>query len=74
MAQRGLDTLADLGDRHVIFAMCDPCGRSTKLSAPRLIAVYGAELAIQDLKRRLTCSRCGERPREIRIVYSVPSR
>ena len=56
MAQRGLDTLADLGDRHVIFALCDPCGRSTRLSTPRLIAVYGAELAIQDLKRRLRCS------------------
>ena len=74
MAQRGLDTLADLGDSHVIFAFCDPCGRSTRLNTVRLIAVYGAGFAVQDLKRRLTCSRWGERPREIRIVYSVPSR
>jgi hypothetical protein len=74
MAERGLNTLADLGDRHVVFAVCDPCGRSTKLSTPRLIAVYGAKLAIQDLKRRLTCSKCRERPRDIRIVYSVPPR
>ena len=24
---RRLDTQADLGDRHVIYSMCDPCGR-----------------------------------------------
>ena len=55
MGEQGLNTLADLGDRHIIFAFCDSCGRSTKLSSPRLIAVYGAELAIAELKRRLTC-------------------
>ena len=73
MAQRGLDRQADLGDRHVIFAVCDPCGRSTELKTHQLIAVNGPELAIADLKRRLTCRECGERPREIRIVYTVPS-
>ena len=57
-----------------VFAVCDPCGRSTKLSTPRLLAVHGAEFAVQDLKRRLTCSKCGDRPREIRITYAVPSR
>ena len=74
MAQRGLDTLADLGDRHVIHSMCDPCGRSTELKTHQLIAVYGAEFAIADLKRWLTCRKCGDRPREIRIVYAVSSR
>ena len=54
MAQRGLNTLADLGDRHVIYSMCDPCGRSTELKTKQLIAVYGAEFAIAELKRRLT--------------------
>ncbi len=44
MAQRGLDTLADLGDRHVICSMCDPCGRSTELKTHQLVAVYAAEL------------------------------
>jgi len=74
MAQRGLDTLADLGERHVIFAVCDPCGRSTELKTPQLIAVYGPKFAIADLKRRLACRKCGTRPSEIRIAYAVPSR
>ena len=29
--------------RRVIYLMCDPCGRSTKLNTDRLSAVYGAE-------------------------------
>jgi len=62
------------GRLGVIFAFCDPCGRSTKLSTDRLVAVYGPEFTVQDLKRRLTCSKCGDRPREIRITYAVPSR
>jgi hypothetical protein len=70
----GLNTIADLGDSHVIWAFCDACDRSTRLNTARLVAVNGGELAIADLKRRLTCRKCGDRPREIRIVYSVPSR
>ena len=34
LTERGLNTLADLGDRHVIYALCDPCKRSTRLSTP----------------------------------------
>ena len=74
MAERGLNTLADLGDRHVIYALCNPCQRSTRLSPPRLIAVYSAQFGLQDLKRRLTCKCCGDRSQAIGIVYAVPSR
>ena len=54
-----------------IWAFCHTCDRSTELKTHQLVAVYGAEFAIADLKRRLTCRKCGERPREIRIVYAV---
>ena len=74
MAERGLDTLAGLGERHVIWAFCPTCDRSTALKTHQLVAVYGAEFAIAELKRWLTCRECNKRPREIRIVYSVPSR
>ena len=70
MAQRGLDTLADLGDRHVIWAFCNACDRSTRLSTHQLVAVYGADFTISELKGRLSCRNCGDRPREIRIVAS----
>jgi len=74
MAQRGLSTLADLGDSHIIWAFCNACDRSTRLSTHQLVAVYGAEFAIAQLKGRLTCRKCKARPREIRIVYTVSSR
>jgi hypothetical protein len=74
MAQRGLDRLTDLGDSHRIWAFCNACDRSTELKIDQLIAVYGADSAIAALKRRLTCRKCGERPREIRIVYAVLTR
>ena len=74
MAQRGLDTLADLGDSHRIWTFCNACDRSTELKTHQLIAVYGAAFPIDELKRRLTCRKCGEGPREIRIVYAMTSR
>ena len=74
MQEIRLETLGDLGDRHVLFAFCTSCDRSTRLSTERLAAVYGPGLSIAELRRRLTCSKCGERPREIRITYSVPAR
>ena len=52
MAHRGLDTLADLGESHLIWAFCNACDRSTELKTRQLIAVYGAELTIQGLKPR----------------------
>src|ERR671910_844492 len=55
MPERGLNRLADLGDRHVIWTFCNSCDRSTSLSTPRLIAVYGPTFATEELKRRLTC-------------------
>lgn len=74
MQEIRLETLADLARNHAIFAFCHACDRSTRLSTDRLAAVYGSALRIDDLKRRLACSQCGERTREIRIVYAVPSR
>jgi hypothetical protein len=71
---RGLNTLGELGDSHAIYADCDRCSRSIKLNTARLAAVYGAAFTIAALKYRLTCRNCGARPRQIRIVYSMPSR
>jgi len=74
MPRRGLNTLADLGDSHAIYADCDPCSRSIRLNAARLAAIYGPQFTIAELKHRLTCRNCNARPRQIRIVYVMPSR
>lgn len=69
-----LHTLADLAERQVIYALCDPCRRSVCLNTRRLIALYGADLTLASLKYRLTCRVCRARPRQIRIVYTIPPR
>jgi hypothetical protein len=71
MKELGLHTLADLSEHHAIYAFCDPCGRSVKLDPARLAAMYGQRFSIAELKLRLTCRSCGERTRQIRIVYAV---
>ena len=74
MPESGLNTLADLGDSHAIYADCRLCCRSVKLSTKQLSRTYGAEFTIAALRYRLTCRNCGARPRDIRIVYAVRSR
>jgi hypothetical protein len=74
MAGRDLNTLADLGKGQVIYSICTQCRRTVQLDARRLMARYGRELTISQLKHRLTCSHCKARPRCIRIVYAVPAR
>lgn len=74
MAEPGLHTVADLADRHVIYAHCEPCGRSVRLDSRRLVALYGAGLTIPELRNRLTCADCGKRRQEIRIVFALPER
>jgi hypothetical protein len=74
VSETGLYTLADLSEYHAIYAFCDPCNRSVKLNPSRLAAMYGQRFSIAELKHRLTCRSCGERTREIRIVYSIPQK
>jgi hypothetical protein len=74
MGETGLRTVGDLADRHVIYAHCGPCQRSVQLDSRRLVAVHGAGLTIPELRKRLTCSRCGQRRQEIRIVFALPAR
>jgi hypothetical protein len=73
MGEVSLDTVAALRDRHVIYAFCPKCRRSVELNMQRLVAIYGASLTVRQLRERLTCMSCGSRPREIRIVYSLPA-
>ena len=53
MAGSSLDTLADLGDRHVIYSDCGPCNRSIRLSTKRLAAFYGAKLYPADVEMQV---------------------
>jgi hypothetical protein len=66
-----VDTIGDLAPGCAIYAFCDSCRRSAKVNLLKLRMQYGADLRLDDLKRCVTCSRCGRRTAEIRLVNSA---
>jgi bacterioferritin-associated ferredoxin len=66
-----VDTIGDLAPRCAIYACCDSCRRSAKLNLVKLRMLYGPGLLLDDLKRCVTCSQCGRRTTEIRLVNSA---
>lgn len=74
MSETSFDTLGAIGERFVIFAFCGECRRDAKLDVQRLIARHGAALSINVLRQRVTCRRCGQRTRTLRIVCERPAR
>jgi hypothetical protein len=65
-----IDTIGDLAPGAAIYAFCDPCRHSAKLNLVKLRLKYGPGLLLDDVKRCVTCSRCGRRTSEIRLVHS----
>ena len=66
-----VDTIGDLAPGCAIWACCDGCRRSAKLNLVKLRMQYGPGLLLDDLKRCVTCNRCGRRTAEIRLVNSA---
>ena len=60
-----METLADIPDSQVIYAVCDPCGRFEPFNIRKL----DQGMTLGDLRRRLKCDRCGRRA-EIRRVHT----
>jgi hypothetical protein len=66
-----VDTIGDLSPTNAIYACCDSCQRSAKLNLVKLRMQCGRGLRLDDLKRCVKCSRCGQRTAEIRLVNSA---
>jgi len=66
-----VDTIGDLAPGCSIWPCCDGCRRSAKLNLVKLRMNYGPGLLLDDLKRCVTCNRCGRRTAEIRLVNSA---
>jgi hypothetical protein len=66
-----VDTIGDLAPGCSIYAFCDSCRRSAKVNLVKLRMQYGPDLSLDDVKRCVTCSRCGRRTAEIRLVNSA---
>ena len=71
MPEIRVDTIGDLAPGCSIYAFCDRCQRSAQVNLVRLRMKYGPGLSLDDVKRCVTCSRCGRRTAEIRLVNSA---
>jgi hypothetical protein len=66
-----VDTIGELAPGRAIYAFCDLCRRSARLNLVKLRMQYGPGLLLDELKRCVTCSKCGRRTAEIRLVNSA---
>lgn len=69
-----MQTLEDLLESFHLYAVCVTCKRTVQLPIARLIDQVGAEVSAMEIRRRVRCSRCGERTGDIRIIYVGPDR
>jgi hypothetical protein len=63
------ETLARvMGPADTLEIRCEACGRRTELTRAEAVAMFGADAAPYDIRRRAKCGACGERSRiEARI-------
>jgi len=45
-----------------------------ELDIAQLIRVFGEETTVDDIRKRLVCTRCGRHTNNIRVVYGGPQR
>jgi hypothetical protein len=67
-----LQRLNDLRQSFRVYALCSPCGRMESVDLDAVLARLGASTTVADLRTRVRCRHCGQRSRDIRIVYVGP--
>ena len=64
-----LSTLADYAGRYDLVATCEACYRSgVVLDLQALITTYGADTKVGDVRLRLVCRVCGEKPHRATVA------
>jgi hypothetical protein len=63
LGSRRLDTLMDLLGAHRVqlVAHCEGCGHRARLNKAGLVRRYGLTISLLTIRRKLKCTRCGER-------------
>ena len=63
-----LRTLADY-QAFILRAFCRACDRSVVLDQQALAGQLGGDVLLEDIRRRLTCQRCGRRPQRLLVGF-----
>ena len=63
-----LRTLAEY-DAFTLTAFCRDCDRGVLLDKAALAELYGDDVLLEELRRRLTCQQCGRRPERLSVGH-----
>jgi hypothetical protein len=64
-----MQRLTELVGGFQVYAVCPPCARMEALALEALIARFGPDVSLSDIRPRLKCAVCGERSGELRVIY-----
>ena len=64
--------IQDLHTRFRLYAVCSGCRRMVALPLDELLARLGPTATVSDIRQRVRCHDCGQRTRDVRIVYVGP--
>jgi len=64
-----MQTLSDIADSFLLYAVCADCDRMESVPIPGLIERLGGNTEVTSIRRRVRCRECGSRTGDIRIVY-----
>ena len=64
-----LSTLADYAGRYQLVANCMACDRHVVLDMDALMARYGPDTTVDDVRPRLACRVCGEKPHRVTVAH-----
>ena len=69
-----VDKLSDEFGQYELILKCGACGHERRTLPRALANVAGWEAKLEDVTRRLRCSKCGERECAARALPSSPPR
>ena len=69
-----VEKLSDEFGQYDLVLKCEACGHERRVVPKSLANVCGWEAELEDVTRRLRCSKCGERRCAARAFPSMPPR
>jgi hypothetical protein len=60
--------LADLGRGHRLYGHCANCKRTQMLDVDKLEQRFGPFFTIDDIRKRVRCTKCKRRTQQLRLV------
>jgi hypothetical protein len=65
-------TLGRIARSCLVHVWCRSCLHIANIPVEQLLGCHGPDLPLESLRRRSTCSRCGQRNANLQVVPDIP--